>query len=67
VKVAVSGPNLMATVPGPPAYVLVPYSGVAFALKGLTGYSIRFNLDPAGKPLTADLLQPDGVYNLRRP
>ncbi len=66
-KVAVSGPNLMATVPGPPAYVLVPYSGVAFALKGLTGYSIRFNLDPAGKPLTADLLQPDGVYNLRRP
>jgi CubicO group peptidase (beta-lactamase class C family) len=67
VTVAVSGPNLTATVPGQPAYVLVPYSGVEFDLKGLTGYSMRFNLDPALKPLTADLLQPDGVYNLRRP
>ena len=59
--------NLTATVPGQPVYVLVPYSGVEFDLKGLTGYSMRFNLDPGGKPLTADLLQPDGIYSLRRP
>lgn len=66
VTVAASGASLTAIVPGQPVYALLPYRGTEFDLKGLTGYSLRFTLDTAGKPTGADLVQPDGVYALVR-
>ena len=43
------------------AAVLVPYKGTIFHVKGLSGYSIEFKLDAAGRVTEAIVEQPFGV------
>jgi CubicO group peptidase (beta-lactamase class C family) len=62
VAIALQGRILTAALTGQPTYTLEPYRGIEFRLKELTGYSIRFVLDPAGKVGEILLVQPDGVY-----
>lgn len=66
VTFALKGGVLTASIAGQPAYDLVPYQGVEFKVKGLTGFSVRFILDAQGKVSEALLIQPDGVYTLKR-
>ncbi len=66
VTVDLKGEGLTAFVPGQPIYDLVPARGVEFRLKQLTGFGIRFVLDPQGKVSEALLLQPNAVYRIRR-
>jgi len=66
VTFALKGGVLTASIAGQPAYDLVPYQGVEFKVKGLTGFSVRFVLDAQGVVTEALLIQPDGVYTLRK-
>jgi CubicO group peptidase (beta-lactamase class C family) len=55
------------TVPGQPTYDLLPLRGTEYALKGLTGFSLRFMIDDAtGSATEVQFVQPDGVYLARR-
>lgn len=45
---------------------LAPYLGTEFKLEGLTGYSVRFLEDATGTVGEAALIQPNGVYSLKR-
>jgi hypothetical protein len=58
--VAVRGDALTLFVPGQPLYTLEPELGGWFALRGITGYRLRFTA--AG----LELQQPDGLYTAER-
>jgi hypothetical protein len=58
--------NLILTVPGQPQYELVPYKGTEFNLKNLTGYSVEFIVDKAGKVTEAKVTQPNGVFTAKK-
>jgi CubicO group peptidase (beta-lactamase class C family) len=64
--VEAQGNTLSVSVPGQPVYTLEPYGGTEFRLKGLTGYRMRFVLDEKGTVREILLIQPDGVFTLRR-
>jgi hypothetical protein len=66
--VALRGETLTGHVPGQPTYDLTPVKGVEFALDGLEGFKIRFELDEAGDgPATAaPLIQPNGTFRAER-
>jgi CubicO group peptidase (beta-lactamase class C family) len=49
VNVALAGETLRLTVPGQPAFELVPSHGLTFNLKGLNGFSVEFKKDASGK------------------
>jgi CubicO group peptidase (beta-lactamase class C family) len=66
VTVTRRGPALSAVLPGQPSYVLEPFLGTEYRLKGLTGFSIRFLPDARGAVDEALVIQPDGVYAARR-
>jgi hypothetical protein len=54
---------LYLSVPGQAETELVPLGGYEFSVKGLTGYSVRFDFQPAsGKIAKAYLTQPEGTY-----
>ena len=59
------GETLMMMVEGQPAYELVATKEDTFALKGVNGYSVRF-LSEGGKIVSAEFIQPDGVYTAKR-
>jgi hypothetical protein len=52
---------LVASLPMQPEVELVPYKGTIFHVKGLSGYSIEFKLDAAGRVTEAIVEQPFGV------
>lgn len=58
--------NLILTVPGQPQYELVPYKGTEFNLKNLTGYSVEFVVNEAGKVTEAKVTQPNGVFTAKK-
>lgn len=61
-RVALRGERtLTVTVPGQPTYELVPYRGTEFTLKGLKGYSLRFQIED-GEVVKAIFIQPNGVF-----
>jgi len=53
-------------VPGQTPYELVPGRGLSFAMKGLTGYSVRFVLDKDGAPTELTVIQPEAVFTAKR-
>ncbi len=57
--------TLMATVAGQPDYELVPYQGLEFQFKGLTGFSIEFKMS-GDTPGEAVITQPNGVFTAKR-
>ena len=56
----------MLSVPGQPDRELVPTRGTSFDLAGLSGFSIDFKRDPAGKVVEAALHQLDTTIVLKR-
>jgi hypothetical protein len=63
VTVSLRSGVLYALVPGQPEYELVPVGGFEFSLKGLAGYSLRFEFDAKADRITkAYLIQPDATY-----
>lgn len=63
--VTLKGSTLSLTLPGQAPYELVPAHGTTFAFKGLTGFNARFVLEP-GQPPELKVIQPTGVFTLRR-
>jgi CubicO group peptidase (beta-lactamase class C family) len=57
---------LKAIVPGQPEYELEPVRENVFNLKGLTGFSARFEQDAAGNVRACHLTQPNGTYTLKK-
>lgn len=57
---------LMLDIPGQTPYELIPVRGTRFALKGLTGYTVEFRKDTAGKVTDLAFYQPDGNYVAKR-
>jgi hypothetical protein len=49
------------TVLGQPTYDLVPYRANEFSLKGLTGFSLRFE-EENGTVKSASFIQPNGTF-----
>lgn len=57
---------LKAIVPGQPEYELEPVKEHIFTLKGLTGFSARFEMDEKGGVRFCHLIQPNGTYKLTK-
>ncbi len=53
---------LSLTLPGQPAYTLVPESSRRFALKGLPGFAVEFTLEEQGRARSGQLIQPNGIF-----
>jgi CubicO group peptidase (beta-lactamase class C family) len=58
--------TLFLIIPGQPKYELLPIKGTTFDIKGLSGYSVEFKKDEAGKVTEAVFYQPDGNYVAKR-
>jgi CubicO group peptidase (beta-lactamase class C family) len=63
--VTLNGSTLSLALPGQPPMELEPAHGTTFTLKGLSGFSARFELAP-GKPTQLKVIQPNGVFTLRK-
>jgi hypothetical protein len=63
--VELKGDTLILTVPGQPAYTLVPYLGTEFDLKDQKGFSVKFTVKD-GKATECIFIQPNGVFAARR-
>jgi hypothetical protein len=57
---------LKAIVPGQPEYEMEPVKENTFNLKGLTGFSARFEVDVKGTVTACDLTQPNGTFKLKK-
>lgn len=57
---------LVAMFPGQPKTELVPYQGTEFKVKNLSGFNIEFKLDPSGGVISAEMVQPNGVFTTQR-
>lgn len=66
VRCEVRGRTLWTVMPGQPAYELVAERNNTFALKGLAGFKVRFEVDDAGAVKTATFIQPNGVFTAVR-
>jgi hypothetical protein len=63
VKIYIKGENtLMMFVPGQPDYELVPVKLNEFAVKALSGYSVKFEVDEKNAVRAANLVQPNGIF-----
>lgn len=62
----VKGNGLVLEVNGQKQPELVPDRNDRFTLKGAAGFSLQFLADPSGKVGELRLVQPDGVYTLKR-
>ncbi len=65
VKVSVKDKALHMSVPGQPEYELVPSKADEFKLKGLEGYSVRFDMKD-GKSTAAYSIQPNGTFKMSK-
>jgi CubicO group peptidase (beta-lactamase class C family) len=60
-----AGNRLTVTVPGQPTYELLPYRANELKLKGLTGYSLRFE-EENGVVTAASFVQPNGTFRAKK-
>ncbi len=68
VHIFLKGNALMVFVAGQPEYEAVPTGPHAFRLKGLEGYSIRFEMRDDGVPKAVVFMQPNGTFRaVRKP
>ena len=65
VKVFVKNDILRMSVPGQPEYELIPSKPDEFKLKGLEGYSVRFDIKD-GSSTAAYSIQPNGTFKMNR-
>lgn len=61
-----AGGVLKAIVPGQPEYEMVPIKEHVFNLKGLNGFSARFEVDQKGDVVVCNLIQPNGSFQLKK-
>ena len=66
VVVSFKGDSLQVAVPGQPEYMLVPVAGTEFAVRGLSGFSVTFNVDAEGRAIEALLNQMGAVFVAKR-
>lgn len=66
IVVSLRGNQLFADVKGQPTYELVPVRSTRFALKGLNGFFVDFQVDKDGKFNSAELNQPNGIFKVTR-
>jgi CubicO group peptidase (beta-lactamase class C family) len=66
VAISLKGTALTASIPGQPGLDLVPTLGGEFFLKQAPQIIISFRFDEKGQVLSADLVQPGGVYEAKR-
>ncbi|MBK8100528.1 MAG: serine hydrolase [Planctomycetes bacterium] len=65
--IALQGEGLVLTLPGQ-RHELEPGRGLVFSMHGLSGYSVRFVADAAGKVTGLRVRQPEGVFEaVRKP
>jgi CubicO group peptidase (beta-lactamase class C family) len=57
---------LKAIVPGQPEYEMEPVQVNTFNLKGLTGFSAKFEVDDKGNVIACNLTQPNGTFKLKK-
>lgn len=57
---------LKAIVPGQPEYEMEAVKENTFNLKGLNGFSARFEIDDKGRVIFCQLTQPNGTYKLKK-
>src|SRR5262249_46986672 len=65
ITVAMQEDHLTVTVPEQPTYILEPYSGTEFNLKGQKGFSIKFTM-VNNKVTEAVFIQPTGVVAAKK-
>lgn len=65
-QMSVRGRRLVMELPGQAPYVLVPDRDNEFVLSNMSGYSVRFVLDPAGAVTEVRLVQPNGIFTATR-
>ena len=61
-----NGNTLFAIIPGQPDYELIPLGNHEFKLKILDGFSVRFELNDKGEVVTANFIQPNGIFKARK-
>ncbi|WP_054950681.1 serine hydrolase [Numidum massiliense] len=67
ITVSVKGEKtLHMSIPGQPEYELVPHANRSFNIKNLSGFSVRFEEDSAGKVTGIRLNQPNGEFVAER-
>ncbi len=57
---------MVASIPGQPTLDLMPSLGGEFFLKQAPQVIIAFHFDQKGQVVSADLIQPGGVYEAKR-
>ena len=62
VTIALRGKTLSALIPGQPLYELIPDQKNTFRLKGLEGFSVRFEIQDDGAVKEIVFIQPNGVF-----
>ena len=65
-NVSLAGDLLRLTLPGQPAYELIPSRGLAFTLKGLNGFTAEFKKDAAGKATEMVFTGPGGSRTAKK-
>ncbi|HKS97211.1 MAG TPA: DUF3471 domain-containing protein, partial [Terriglobia bacterium] len=58
--------TLVLVIPGEPKRVLIPRRGMTFDLQGLSGFSMEFRQDAAGRVTEAVMYQPDTTFVMKR-
>ncbi|MBK9335543.1 MAG: serine hydrolase [Lewinellaceae bacterium] len=66
IKVFLKKDALTVLVPGQPEYETMPVGNHEFKLKSLDGYSVRFEVDAAGKAVAVNFIQPNGTFRAGR-
>ena len=61
-RIELKGSALVAVLPGQPTYELIPVRGTDFDFKGLSGFSVTFDLDEKGAVRELRVTQPNGVF-----
>jgi CubicO group peptidase (beta-lactamase class C family) len=67
--IALKGEDILViTWPGQPEGELIPYQGMEFKIKKLSGFSVEFKLDPSGGVISVEIIQPQpyGVYTAQK-
>jgi len=66
VNVSLAGDSLRLTLPGQPAYELVPSRGLTFSLKSLNGFTVEFKKDTTGKVTEMVFTGPGGSQSAKK-
>jgi CubicO group peptidase (beta-lactamase class C family) len=66
ITITLKGHGLTASIPGQPTYDLTPSLGGEFFLKQVPQIVVVFHYDDKGRAVSADLVQPGGVYEAKK-